>query len=247
MRLVILAIPALFLIGCKRQPEPEAKPTMVPDVSLNSIIEAVSDDSEGFRGLKFRNIVAASTNRVILPVETGDPASDRIVQSIGEALEETLEEFNQPNSPTNDERRINEVSSHFEDRLREKLDAVSELSCDFPRNERGDIQRAGYPDLRIVHEPTGRIAYLDPKLVGEGSLNSTFRTFYFTPKGETSKIDANAHHLLVGIEHDGNTGDWKFVSWTLVDLYGLNVRLKAEFQAGNQAIYATENVIGTSK
>lgn len=247
MRLaVFLAITALSIAACDRQPEPIPSPEMSPDVSLNSIIEAVSDDTEGFRGLKFRNIVMASTNRTIIPIDQSEE-STFLVDSIKEALTLTLEEFNRPDSPTNEERRINEVSSHFEDSLRIKLDAVAGLSCDFPKNQRGESQRAGYPDLKIVHEATGRVAYLDPKLVGEGSLSSTFRTFYFTPKGETSKIDDHGHHLLVGIEHDGNTGDWEFLRWTLVDLYGLNVRLKAEFQAGNKAIYAPENVITVSE
>jgi hypothetical protein len=89
----------------------------------------------------------------------------------------------------------------------------------------------------IVRKPTGNIYYLDPKLFETGSAASSLRTFYFEPKTTTNKILDDARHLLVGIEHDGNDGRWKFLHWQLVDLYNFRVRLKAEFQASNKDLY----------
>ena len=76
-------------------------------------------------------------------------------------------------------------------------------------------------------------------------MNSSLRTFYFTPQTETNKVLHDANHLLVGIEHDGNTGKWRYLRWHLVDLSGFKVRLKAEFQASNEDLYRPELIIRT--
>jgi hypothetical protein len=117
------------------------------------------------------------------------------------------------------------------------------LECAYPRTAEGNLQRAGYPDLMIRHPESGRVVYLDPKLVQEGSLESDLRTFYFTPSVQTRKVLHDASHLLVGIEHDGNTGKWKYLRWHLVDLARFKVRLKAEFQASNEDLYRPELII----
>jgi hypothetical protein len=76
-------------------------------------------------------------------------------------------------------------------------------------------------------------------------MRSTLRTFYFEPKSRTNKILDDAHHLLVGIAHDGNDGRWTFLSWHLVDLAGFRVALKAEFQGSNRDLYRPELIISS--
>jgi hypothetical protein len=160
-------------------------------------------------------------------------------------VEDVLAGFNRPGSPNNEESRINDVSAHFERDLRATLDELRHITCTFPRTAEGKEQRSGHPDLRLLHRPSGRIAYLDPKLVARGSLDSGFRTFYYSPRRPTSKVLDDAHHLLIGIEHDGNTGRWRFLRWHIVDLYGFRVRLKAKFQAGNDDLYGPEPLVAS--
>jgi hypothetical protein len=54
---------------------------------------------------------------------------------------------------------------------------------------------------------------------------------------------ADPNGTLIGIEHDGRTGQWKYLRWHLVDLSRFKVRLKAEFQASNQDLYLPELII----
>ena len=105
---------------------------------------------------------------------------------------------------------------------------------------------AGYPDLMLTHIASGRICYLDPKLFESSSRASTLRTFYYQPKPQSGKVHHDAHHLLVGIEHDGNDGAWEFTGWELVDLADFHVRLKAEFQGSNRDIYRDELILRRS-
>jgi hypothetical protein len=143
--------------------------------------------------------------------------------------------------------RINEVSSHFEDTLRELLNATPGLRCDFPLTADGKVQRSGYPDLRILDLESNRVFYLDPKLYATGSRDSSFRTFYFEPKKSTNKVRDDAVHFIAGFEHrprDKNAAR-KFTRWDLVDLSRFQVILKAEFQASNRDMYHPDAIIAS--
>jgi hypothetical protein len=188
------------------------------------------------RSFDFATVAEACSGKRVLPLGD-DPAHRRVVAAIERALAQTIREMNAADSPVRKLRRINEASRFFEDGLQARLDGVPGLHCETPPNRTGAAQRSGYPDLRIVDEASGTVFYLDPKLVEQGSESSTLRTFYFEPKNETLKITDDAVHLLVGIEHDGRNGEWTFGGWRLVDLSQLQVRLKAEFQASNAALY----------
>lgn len=188
------------------------------------------------RRFSFATIARACSGKRVLPLDDS-PAHQRVTTAIRQALAATLQEMNQPESPVRKLRRINEASRYFEDGLLERIDSMPGLACDIPPTRSGERQRSGYPDLRIIDEESGSVFYLDPKLVEEGSIRSSFRTFYFEPKDETLKITDDAVHLLAGIEHDGRTRRWTFTGWRLVDLSKLRVRLKAEFQTSNKGLY----------
>lgn len=191
------------------------------------------------RDFSFATIAEACSGKTVIPL--GDSESHRQVRdAIESALRGALQKLSAADSPVRSLRRINEASRYFEDALHESLNADPDLTCGIPPNRRGDAQRSGYPDLRIVHEPTGEVFYLDPKLVEDGSWKSTLRSFYFEPKDETLKITDDAVHLLAGIGHDGKVGEWTFTGYRLVDLSKLRVRLKAEFQASNAALYPAD-------
>lgn len=246
LRIPIL-IPALLIMisgltGCDRAP-PDTVVVVESSPSVESLIETFLAGGGTFRDIPFSDVVMASSGNRVLPVDPNEPVDSEILDAVTRALDNTLEVFNRSDSPILSESRINEVSSYFEEKILELIDATPGFRCGYPRTREGNLQRAGYPDLRIVHEASGRVTYLDPKLVKSGTIDSSLRTFYFTPRGETGKVLDDAHHLLVGFEHDGNTGAWKFLDWYLVDLAYFKVRLKTEFQASNRDLYLPETII----
>ncbi len=212
------------------------------------LIVAVAEAGGELKDIPFADVVKATTGKRILPFDQKNDADRELLAKIGLALDEVIIRMNATNSVAQKQRRINEVSSHFEDEMKRVLNDVPEFSCDFPHLASGKIQRSGYPDLRLVEKKSGRVIYLDPKLYEEGSRNSSFRTFYFEPKKETNKILDDAHHLIVGFAHDGRkSGQWKFLSWELVDLSQFKVRLKAEFQGSNHDLYQDAATVGRSR
>jgi len=242
MRFRLASFPILlFLVACDRSAAPPV--VYSPKPTVGDLIETLRESDDTFRDVPFGEVIQSSTGKRVIPIDPGDEVDTEILDAIRRAIGQVLTRMNRADSLTNQESRINECSAHFEEALRHYLNAQPGIECELPRTLEGNLQRPGYPDLRLVHQPSGRVAYLDPKLVEEDALGSSLRTFYYTPAKETGKVLDDAHHLLIGIEHDGNTGRWKFLRWHLVDLSGFKVRLKAEFQADNRDIYRPELIL----
>lgn len=214
------------------------------DVS-RAVVDLIGASTD-LRRVPFSNVVHAATGRRVLPFNVTNRIDAQLLAKIGIALDKVLRRMNEP-GPAAARQRINEMSALFETAVREELNVVQGFTCEFPKTSAGRRQRSGYPDLRLVDAPSGRIIYLDPKLFERRNRGSSLRTFYYEPKRDTNKILDDAHHLIVGFEHDGKVGGaWRFTGWELVDLSRFEVSLKAEFQAGNRELYRPEATVGRS-
>lgn len=249
MRLLLIIPGATFLVallafefglrtGREESPHPlPAAPTNSARQDDATLIKGLLAQDLRARRFAFPAVIEATTGHLVLSAEDPSPGLHIIKAAIEAAAEDLLPLFRGPDSPLQGLRRINEASHYVEDSLRALLDAHPELSCAGPKTAEGKAQRSGYPDLRIEHEPSGTVVYLDPKVFAATNRASTLRTFYYEPKQKSSKINEDAVHYLLGFAHDGQEGAWSFTGWDLVDLSNLEVRLKAEFQASNRDLY----------
>jgi hypothetical protein len=218
-----------------------------PNTTVDRLIPWVLEEGRALRGIAFSEVIFDATGKRVLSFDRKNETNARVAKQIGAALDQTVNRLNATDSPVQKVARINEVSSHVEDFLREALNATPGLSCDFPRTADGKAQRSGYPDLRIVDLASKRVFYLDPKLYALGSRDSGFRTFYFEPKISTNKVRDDAVHFVAGLEHEPRKeGRWKFTRWDLVDLSRFKVKLKAEFQGSNHDMYRPEAIVASS-
>ena len=213
--------------------------------AVNKLIPWLLDETEALKGIRFADVIAATSGKKVLAVDPKDKDDQRVLAQVGTALDAVLAAMNEPDSKTRSAKRVNEMSSKFEDAIREKLNAAPGLECAVPLTVSGKHLRSGYPDLRLVDKATGRVFYLDPKLFAQGSKASALRTFYFEPKRATNKVNDDARHLIIGIEHDRDAeGVVRFTRWELIDLANFRVKLKAEFEGSNADMYRPEAVVG---
>jgi hypothetical protein len=228
-------------------PGSPARPTVSSNSPVDQLIPWLLNEDRQLRGIAFSEVIFDATGKRVLAFDPQNEADRRVVKQISAACDETMKRLNAPDSVIQNVGRINEVSSYFEDTLRELLSSTSGLSCDSPSTIEGKVQRSGYPDLRIVDLASKRVFYLDPKLYAIGSRNSSFRTFYFEPKRATNKVRDDAVHFIVGFEHERRekNGRWKFMRWDLVDLSHFKVKLKAEFQGSNYDMYRAEAIVAS--
>ena len=220
---------------------------------MDQLIPWLLNEDRQLRGIPFSELIIDTTGRKVLPFDANNAVDQRAAKAISAACDATMKRLNAQDSVIQNIDRINEVSSHFEETLRELLNMTAGLQCDFPLTVEGKVQRSGYPDLRITDLKSKRVFYLDPKLYAAGSRDSSFRTFYFEPKKSTNKVRDDAVHFVVGFEHaPRETGSgspnatWKFTRWDLVDVSGFTVKLKAEFQGSNRDMYRPEAIVASS-
>jgi hypothetical protein len=220
---------------------------------VDQLIPWLLDEDQQLRSVPFGEVIFDTTGKKVLPFDANNAVDRRIAKAISVACDETIKRSNAPDSTIQNIDRINEVSAHFENSLRELLNSTPGLRCDFPVTLEGKLQRSGYPDLRISDLASKRVFYLDPKIFAAGSRDSTFRAFYFEPKKTTNKVREDAVHFVVGFEHaprESGLGSpnarWKFTRWDLVDLSRFTVKLKAEFQGSNRDMYRPEAIVASS-
>jgi hypothetical protein len=230
------------------EPRSTIPATVQANAPVDQLIPWLLSEDRQLRGIPFSEVIVDATGKKVLAFDPKNEVDQRVVKSISAACDETVRRLSVPDSAIQSTTRINEVSSHFEDVLRELLNAEPGLSCDLPRTAQGRVMRSGYPDLRIVDLASKRVFYLDPKLYAVGSRDSSFRSFYFEPKIATDKVREDAVHFIAGFEHKPRekSGRWNFTRWDLVDLAQFKVKLKAEFQGSNRDIYRPEAIVATS-
>jgi hypothetical protein len=203
------------------------------------------EDGE-LRGIPFSEVIEDTTGKRVLAFNPKDENDQRVLKHITTALDRVIAQLNAPGSIIQSIGRINEVSSHFEDAMREALTKEPDYRCEVPPTADGHLMRSGYPDMRLLDRKTQRVYYLDAKLYAAGSRDSSFRTFYFEPKSATNKVRDDAVHFIAGFEHEAKENGWKFTRWDLVDLSRFQVKLKAEFQGSNRDMYRTEAIVASS-
>jgi hypothetical protein len=207
-------------------------------IDRRALIRSIMAGDSALGSVTLAEVVEATTGKKTLPfLVQKDAVAQRTLAAVTNALRVVQERANDARSPLARVSRINETSRFFEDQLKDVLNTTPGFQCMIPPTKEGKEQRSGYPDLRLVHLESGRVTYLDPKVYAADSEDSSFRTFYFEPSEGTGKIHDDAHHLVLGIAHDGKGKPWHFTGWKVVDVSGLKLQLKAEFNASNRDLY----------
>jgi hypothetical protein len=226
---LLLAVPAVAA---------ETKP------SKAELVRWLVAHTDELREISFADVVLAATGKRVIPVDRKRQAA--LLRELGTALDAALAELNKPTSAIHHAGRVNEASRYLEDEIRRQVNLLPGWTCTIPLTSKSREQRSGYPDLRVKTRH-GVVFYLDPKLYEVGSRGSSLRTFYYEPRALTGKIQDDAMHLLVGVEHSGGVQPLRLTKWELIDVAKLRVQLKPEFQAGNDKIYRSEMIVGRSK
>ncbi len=135
--------------------------------------------------------------------------------------------------------RPNEVGNDMEPIVIKAL-VDRQLRAAAPRTKSGKGKSAGYPDVRI--ETDGIPIFLEVKTYAAGKPASSFRTFYLSP-AKNAKVTEDGYHLLVAFEIEREGNFYTPIGFNLVDLFGLDCDLKAEFNSNNKRLYGTDRIL----
>ena len=201
---------------------------------------ALTQFLQPMKGIPFEIVIQALCGTQVERFNPAIPDNRRALQNIVDAMRNTCREVQ--DRPIK-RPRPNEVGNDMEPFVINALKAQG-MNAAAPKTKSGRGKTTGYPDVKI--ETTGNPIYLEVKTYAPANYNTTQRSFYLSP-AEDHKVGEDGYHLLVGFEIERNGTLFTPVAFELVDLYGLDCDMKAEFNSDNRRLYEKNRVLARER
>lgn len=135
--------------------------------------------------------------------------------------------------------RPNEVGNDIEPFVKNALNSL-ELNADVPTVPSGNKKSTGYPDILFWFNK--RPYYLECKTYNIENIETTQRSFYFSPSDEF-KVIHDAPHFLLSFEiyvagESGRNHIYKCKHYKILSLSALSLDVKYEFNSDNKRMYS---------
>ena len=189
------------------------------------------------RDLPFHLVVESLSGRKVIPFDTQDSDDrqllgllKRVAQAAGESVNRNPIVRPRPNEVGND------IEPFVKQALRDLGHPAETPTC-----TSGQKKSTGYPDIE-TRDAAGRPFYIECKTYNKDNVGTTQRSFYLSPS-EESKVTNDGHHFALSYEiyTDGRSGEgniYKCRHWKILDLHGLLVDVKYEFNSDNARLYS---------
>ena len=135
--------------------------------------------------------------------------------------------------------RSNEVGNDIEPYVRGSLNLL-ELNADIPTGPSKRKKAMGYPDIIFWYKDNPY--YLECKTYNIKNIETTQRSFYFSPSDEF-KIIYDAPHFIISFEiyvagEKGNKHIYKCKHYKILSIESLSLDVKYEFNSDNKRMYS---------
>lgn len=135
--------------------------------------------------------------------------------------------------------RPNEVGNDIEPFIKNTLNSLK-LNADVPTGPSGNRKSTGYPD--ILFWLNKKPYYLECKTYNIENIETTQRSFYFSPSDEF-KVIYDAPHFLISFEiyvagESGRNHIYKCKHYKILSLSALSLDVKYEFNSDNKRMYS---------
>lgn len=130
--------------------------------------------------------------------------------------------------------RPNEVGNDIEPYVRNALNLL-DLNADIPAGPSGNKKAMGYPDILFWYNKNPY--YLECKTYNIENIQTTQRSFYFSPSDEF-KVTYDAPHFILSFEiyvagEKGNKHIYKCKHYKILSIESLSLDVKYEFNSDN--------------
>ena len=197
---------------------------------------ALAELTKPAKRIPFKEVILATTHHRVLDFNTNHASHRELFQTISAAANTALTNARAAGLFS---ARANEAGNHMESFVRAALKDAG-LTARVPVTTAGEAQAVGYPDVEILSDPP---CYVELKTYNASTVNTTQRSFYYSPS-ENPKVTHDALHLLLAYELERTERDGKTVftptHWKLITLQDLEVDLKFEFNQSNRGLYGKE-------
>ena len=223
------ALQIILLVGVLSVRTSQADNTNSPSLA------ALAELTKPAKGIPFKEVILATTRHRVLHFDTNNPAHVALHQKLTAAAAAAAK----ARADGLYSARANEAGNHMEPFVKAALGEAG-LNARTPVTSAGSAQTVGYPDVEISGDPP---CYLELKTYNAATVNTSQRSFYYSPSANP-KVTRDALHLLLAFELEKGERDGKTVfvptHWKLISLQDLEVDLKFEFNQSNRGLYGKQ-------
>jgi hypothetical protein len=209
---------------------------------INHIKDLIKQMQRPLKGIPLADVIESLAGFAVIPFNLNYPKDKAVLLNLTKAAEIAKDNINKNGVLRS---RPNEVGNAIESFVKDSLNSIG-YQADTPTTIDGNKKTTGYPDIEFVDE-FGRTSYLECKTYNKVNISTTQRSFYLSPS-EDFKVTKDAHHLVMSFEIyvDGrvsNKNIYRCKSWKIVDVSGLEVDVKYEFNSDNRRLYMPKAVL----
>ena len=188
------------------------------------------------KDIPFNLVIEAMTGKKVLSFDFAKPDHQDVLKLLKKAALNAGEEVNKRGILRP---RPNEVGNDIEDYVKEGLNLYG-LKADIPMDSYGHKKSTGYPDILFWFN--GNPYYLECKTYNIENIETTQRSFYFSPSDEF-KVIYDATHFILSFEIyvAGEKGDkhvYKCKHYKILSIESLSLDVKYEFNSDNKRMYS---------
>ena len=194
-----------------------------------------------FKDIRFGLVIKALTGHEVIAFDAKSAAHKNLLKKLCDAAEIASRAVTESGGIRRP--RPNEVGNDLEVYIENALRKVGYSDVCKPTGKSGKGKTVGYPDREFTADET--TVYLEVKSYAATSLNSTMRSFYFSPSADF-KVNKSGLHLVIAFEVLRRSDTFFVGGWKILTVDQLMVDVKYEFNSNNKRLYA-ENAILASK
>ncbi|MDO8682563.1 MAG: hypothetical protein Q7N50_03680 [Armatimonadota bacterium] len=204
---------------------------------VNQLELVVKQMLRPLRGLPFHLVIESLSGQKVIPFDISNPDDGQLLELLRKVAQAAGQSVNRNPIVRS---RPNEVGNDIEPFVKQALRDLGHRA-ETPTCTSGQKKSTGYPDIE-TQDAVGRTCYIECKTYNIENVATTQRSFYLSPS-EECKITHDGHHFVLSYEifMDGRRGEnniYKCRHWKLLDLHGLLVDVKYEFNSDNARLYA---------
>jgi hypothetical protein len=175
----------------------------------------------------FELFIKAISGKRIIPINANDKLDLMLISRLEFVAKRALLELNKIGIDT---KRPNEAGNKAELFVKSALEESSFRLQNFS-------QSAGYPDI-LIFDDSERPTYLEVKTFNIKTKDSTLRSFFVSPPKKKSKIEFDAHHLIIAFQLERRKEKLYAEKVSVYDIAFLMGEVKQEFNTSNKELYA---------
>ena len=188
------------------------------------------------KNVPFNLVIEAMTGKKVISFDFTRSDHQNVLEFLTQSALKTGKNINQTGILR---KRSNEVGNDIEPYVRDSLNLL-ELNADIPTGPSKRKKAMGYPDIIFWYKDNPY--YLECKTYNIENIETTQRSFYFSPSDEF-KIIYDAPHFIISFEiyvagEKENKHIYKCKHYKILSIESLSLDVKYEFNSNNKRMYS---------